>query len=95
MPELVRQHVRLGGIAALRPELVRQLIEEPKIQVHRRVGWAVEGSNRGGRIATGCIDAAGKGLHLDRLVALEIVVPVVLDRVRVRDKPAVALGVDV
>src|SRR5688500_2598291 len=32
---------------------------------------------------------------LDRLVALKIVLPVILDRVRVRDKPAIAVGVDI
>ena len=45
MAELVGYHVRLGSIAALRSELTRQLVEESEIEIDRRVGWAVEGSD--------------------------------------------------
>src|SRR5512133_2095201 len=41
------------------------------------------------------VDAAGKRLHLDFLIALDSVVPVVLDRIRVRHEAAVAVAVDV
>ena len=46
MAELMGEHIRLGSVAALCAELARQLVEEVKIEVHRRVGWTVEGSNR-------------------------------------------------
>ena len=47
MAELMGEHVRLGGVAALRAELAGQLIEESKIEIDRRVGWTVERSDRG------------------------------------------------
>ncbi len=89
MAEFVGQHVRLGSVASLRSELAGQLVEESKIEVHRCVGWTIERPDGRSRMTTGRIDAAREGLHLDLLIALKSVVPVVLDRVRVRDESAV------
>jgi uncharacterized protein len=46
-------------------------------------------------MSAGRVDAVCVSHNLDLLVALEIVVPVLLNRVRVRDKPAVSVGVDI
>src|SRR4029453_13283952 len=89
------EDVRLGCVAALRAELAGQLIKEIKIEVHSGVGWAIEGPDCRSCMSTRCIDAASEGLNLDFLIALHCVFPVVLDRVRVCDEPAIAVGVDI
>src|SRR4030095_16637042 len=95
MAALVGEDVRLGCVAALRAELAGQLIKEIKIEVHSGVGWAIEGPDCRSCMSTRCIDAAGEGLNLDFLIALPCVFPVVLDRVRVCDEPAIAVGGDI
>ena len=46
MAELVGEDIRLGCVAALRPELASQLIEKVKIEIDGGVGWAIEGPDR-------------------------------------------------
>src|SRR5215207_3402645 len=46
-------------------------------------------------MSAGRVDAAGESHNLDLLVALEIVVPVLLNRVGVGDESAVSVGVDI
>src|SRR6188472_3187160 len=43
----------------------------------------------------GRIGAALEGLNLDLLIALDMIVPVILNRVRVRDEAAVAVSADI
>ena len=93
--ELVREHVRLRGVAALGAELAGQLVEEAGVQVDRGVARAVEGPDGRARGAAGGRHLAGERDHLDLLVAVVGAGPVGLDRVRVRHEPALAVAGDV
>ena len=90
--ELVREHVRLRGVATLGTQLAGQLVEEAGVQVDRGVPRAVEGADRRGRRAAGGRHLAGERDHLDLLVAVVGARPVGLDGVRVRDEPALAVA---
>ena len=95
MTVLVREHVRLRKRTTPGSEVRSQLIEEPEIDVHVLVRWAVERSDVGARGSTTGVGRAAEEDRLRDRVVRQGAGPVLLHAVHDADDPAVLARVGV
>ena len=89
VPVLVRDDIRLGERATLRPEARAQVLVEAEIDEHGLVGRAVERADRGGGRAASGVRLAAEEARRRFAVAVHLFTPVRLDAVDDADDPAV------